>query len=340
MEKGFPVYNRIYADYFGGHFKPIPTPATIEVTGCEHQIAAKLKVIVAVGSRHCHQILKSILVGGGISLLMRSVMNPTVGRAARNAFASAVLPMVGIVLAIAGTTRMDASGLSAFSAFALMPLILLFWYFEGLSRSEIGLRWGKPADFALALLYPLLVIGLIGTVAMFAGAVDISQTNWQKAFLNLLIMTISTALVAILTEEGFFRGSLWGSLRRRRISESQVLVYTSIAFSAWHISAVTLGTDFRPATSQIAVFLLNAAVIGMIWGMLRWISGSIIVASCSHGLWNGMAYVFFGFGTRTGALGVRNTAIFGPEIGILGLTANALFALLLWKHWRRESRSS
>ena len=250
------------------------------------------------------------------------------------------LPIVGIVIAIAATTTMDATGLSNFSALALLPLMLLFWYLERLSPSEMGFKWGRPADFALALLYPLVVIGLIAIVATFAGAVDLSKTNWQKALLNLFIVTISTALVAIVTEEGFFRGWLWGSLRRRRMSESYILIYTSIAFAAWHISAVTLDTVYRPPTSQIAVFLVNAVVIGIVWGMLRWMSGSIIVASCSHGLWNGITYVFFGFGTKTGALGIRNTAIFGPEIGILGLFINALFALFLLRWWRYAARSN
>jgi hypothetical protein len=45
-------------------------------------------------------------------------------------------------------------------------------------------------------------------------------------------------------------------------------------------------------------------------------------------LFNGIVYVFFGFGTKTGALGIRDTAIFGPEIGILGLISNAVFAFL------------
>jgi membrane protease YdiL (CAAX protease family) len=250
----------------------------------------------------------------------------------RNLFRA--LPLVGIVIAIAATTTMDATGLSNFSALALLPLMLLFWYLDRLSPSEMGFKWGRPADFALALLYPLVVIGLIAIVATFAGAVDLSKTNWQKALLNLFTVTISTALVAIVTEEGFFRGWLWGSLRRRRISESCVLIYTSIAFSAWHISAVTLDTDFRPTPSQVSIFLINAAVIGIIWGILRWMSGSIIVASCSHGLWNGIAYVFFGFGTKIGALGIRDTGIFGPEIGILGLITNAFFAAVLWQLWR------
>ena len=133
-------------------------------------------------------------------------MNDAVGPDARNAVSSSpVLPIVGIAIAIAGTTTMDATGLSGFSAFALLPLMLLFWYLEGLSRSEMGFRWGTPVHFALALLYPLLVIGVIAIVATFAGAVALSKTNWQKALLNLLIMAISTVLVAIITEEGFFR---------------------------------------------------------------------------------------------------------------------------------------
>jgi hypothetical protein len=244
------------------------------------------------------------------------------------------LPILGVVIAIAATTTMDATGLSNFSALALLPLMLLFWYLDALSRSEMGFKWGRPADFALALLYPLVVIGLIAIAAAFAGAVDLSKTNWQKALLNLFIVTISTALVAIVTEEGFFRGWLWGSLRRTRMSESYVLIYTSIAFSAWHISAVTLDTDFRPTPYQIPIYLVNAALIGIVWGILRSISSSIIVASFSHGFWNGIAYVFFGFGTKIGALGIRNTGIFGPEIGVLGLIANAMFAFLLWRWWR------
>jgi len=154
-------------------------------------------------------------------------MNYAVGTDARNtASLSPALPILGIVIAITGTTTMDATGLSAFSAFALLPLMFLFWYLDGLSGSEMGFKWGRLTDFALAVLYPLTVIGLIAIVATFAGAVDLSKTNWQKALLNLLIVTISTALIAIVTEEGFFRGWLWGSLRRRCINESYVFIYT------------------------------------------------------------------------------------------------------------------
>src|SRR5438034_7679754 len=87
------------------------------------------------------------------------------------------LPILGVAIAIAGTTTMDATGLSDFSAFALLPLIFLFWYIDRLSRLEMGFRWGKPTHFALALLYPLLVIGLIAIVAgTKTGALGIRDT--------------------------------------------------------------------------------------------------------------------------------------------------------------------
>ena len=103
-----------------------------------------------------------------------------------------------------------------------------------------------------------------------------------------------------------------------------------MAFALWHISAVTLNTGFNPPVAQIPVYLVNAAVIGAIWGVLRWMSGSVVVTSVSHGLWNGGAYALFGFGSKTGALGVRDTAIFGPEVGILGLVFNLMFVAALW----------
>jgi len=56
-------------------------------------------------------------------------MKHAVGDDARNTRSSSLaLPILGVAIAIAGTTTMDATGLSDFSAFALLPLIFLFWY--------------------------------------------------------------------------------------------------------------------------------------------------------------------------------------------------------------------
>jgi 2-aminomuconate deaminase len=49
MKKDFPIYNRLYAEYFAGSGKPNPTRTTIEVRALPTPIAIELKVIAAVG---------------------------------------------------------------------------------------------------------------------------------------------------------------------------------------------------------------------------------------------------------------------------------------------------
>jgi 2-aminomuconate deaminase len=48
MKKDFPIYNKLYAEYFSGDGKPNPTRTTIEVGALPTPIAIELKVI-AIG---------------------------------------------------------------------------------------------------------------------------------------------------------------------------------------------------------------------------------------------------------------------------------------------------
>jgi len=48
MKKDFPIYNRLYAEYFAGDSKPNPTRTTVEVAALPTPIAIELKVIAAV----------------------------------------------------------------------------------------------------------------------------------------------------------------------------------------------------------------------------------------------------------------------------------------------------
>lgn len=240
-------------------------------------------------------------------------------------------PIIGLLAAIAITTAMDANGLSVFSALPLLLLTGVFWYWERLSAKEIGLVWGRSRGHGLAVLYPLLVLGTITLIVFLLGAVDLSGADWNKAGLNMALMSSVGVIMVLLTEEGFFRGWLWASLKRAGLNDRQVLVRTSIAFSLWHISAVSLETGFDLPAPQIPVYLVNAVVIGAIWGMLRLISGSVLVTSVSHAVWNGLDYPLFGFGSKIGTLGITETAIYGPEVGVLGLIVNTVFAAALWR---------
>lgn len=48
MKNDFPVYNKLYAEYFAGQGKPNPTRTTVEVTALPTPIAIELKVIAAL----------------------------------------------------------------------------------------------------------------------------------------------------------------------------------------------------------------------------------------------------------------------------------------------------
>jgi 2-aminomuconate deaminase len=48
MRRDFPIYNRIYPEYFAGPGKPNPTRTTVEVGALPTPIAIELKVVAAL----------------------------------------------------------------------------------------------------------------------------------------------------------------------------------------------------------------------------------------------------------------------------------------------------
>src|ERR1700733_8500260 len=103
-------------------------------------------------------------------------------------------PIIGVVAAIAITSTMDASKLFLYSSLPLFPLMGLFWYIQRFSRQRIGFVWGKGMHYALAVLYPVCVIGCVTLISAIAGVIDISHTTWWKAWANLAITIVSTIL--------------------------------------------------------------------------------------------------------------------------------------------------
>src|SRR5215472_7623392 len=244
-------------------------------------------------------------------------------------------PLIGTLVAIAATAVMDAAGLSGINFLPLIPLFFGLWYLQRLSRVDIGLTWGHWRDYALAVLYPVVVLAVIGLIAWLSGAVTFAATNWPNTLAMLVVETLVTIVLALVTEEGFFRGWLWASLQRAGVTQGGVWVWTSVAFAAWHVSTALLPTAFRPPLAQVPIYIANAAVIGFIWALMRQRSGSIVVTSVSHGVWNGVVYVLFNTDTTLGALGIHNTGVFGPEVGLLGLALNLAFAAVLWLGFSR-----
>ncbi len=241
--------------------------------------------------------------------------------------------LVGVAIAMAITTAMDATGYTMFSALPLLPLAGLFWFLQKFSRAEIGLVWGEAHYYGLALAYPALVLGATAAIAFVFGAVDTSNADWNKALLNIGLMSTTGTIMVLLTEEGFFRGWLWAALKRAGQSDTQVLIASTLAFTAWHISAITLDTGFDIPADEVPIYLLNATLIGGIFGLIRLVSGSVVAASLCHAVWNGLDYPLFGFGESVGALGIQQTHVYGPEVGVLGVGLNLAFLVYLWRKY-------
>src|SRR5689334_11005940 len=108
--------------------------------------------------------------------------------------------VIGVLLAIAGTTVLDAVGFGL-AVLPLIPLFFLFWYLQRLTRAEIGLTWGRGGDYALAVFYPASVLALVGLIAWVSGAAIFSAINWSSTLLNLVGQILFTSVFAIVTEE-------------------------------------------------------------------------------------------------------------------------------------------
>ncbi len=90
-----------------------------------------------------------------------------------------------------------------------------------------------------------------------------------------------------------------------------------------------------PLSAELPLYIINASVIGVAWGLLRLMSGSLIVVAVTHGIWNAAVYELFNKGAELGALGIQNITIFGPEAGVLALVLNLGYTLGLWLWYRR-----
>ena len=242
-------------------------------------------------------------------------------------------PLAGALVAIAITGIMDISGYTLYSAFILIPLFLLFWYLQRFSRSGIGLIWGDARSYLWAIGYPLLVLGAMALIATLLGAVDAGGADWSKTLLNIAVMSSVGVIIVTITEEGFFRGWLWASGSRAGLSDHQLLVVTTLTFVVWHLPAIVLTDEFSVPLAEVPIYLVNATLLGLIWGALRMVSGSIVVASVCHALWNGLNYPLFGYGEKVGALGIQATHIFGPEVGVFGILLNGLFFAFFWRYY-------
>ncbi len=243
------------------------------------------------------------------------------------------LAVLGILVAVSVTTLMDLNGLGAFSAFPLILISLVFYFTNRPSKSALGLKWSKGSAYLIALSYPVLISVMTILIARTLFGESIRFSEEKAVYINLIAGLIIGPLMVFLTEEGFFRGWLWATLKKAGLSDQRTLWVSTAAFVVWHISAVTTGGSYGLPIHQVPVYLVNALLMGLVWGHLRSATDSVIVASVCHAVWNALIYGLFGFGEKVGALGFEQTAWIGPEVGYLGIVLNGFFYLGLRKRY-------
>ena len=229
------------------------------------------------------------------------------------------------------------TGQEALYTFWLVAMMLGLWVAQRLTRREVGITLGDARSYAIALAYPVVIIGCVALGAWIAGLIDLSaysaMTTLRRISLNFLV----TFVFALITEEGFFRGALWGSCQRAGFSPAATLLWTSVAFGLWHLAVPLIEPDFAQPLFKVPQYVLGSTVFGIAMGFLRMRSGSIVVPSFCHALWNATAYTLFGTGEKAGQLGIADASIWDPERGYAGLALAILAAALWW--WRvRPSR--
>ena len=218
----------------------------------------------------------------------------------------------------------------AFYNLWLAVMMIALWAAQRLTKREIGIAIGDPRSYLIALAYAVGIIGCVAVGAWAAQLIELKDYSATTAFRRLTLNFLVTFVLALVTEEGFFRGALWGSCERAGFSPAKTVIWTSLAFGLWHFAVPIIDPDFAQPLSKVPQYVIGSTAFGVAMGLLRLRSGSIIVPSACHALWNASVYTFFGAGEKMGQLGIADPSIWDPERGYAGLVLAMLVAALLW----------
>ena len=238
-----------------------------------------------------------------------------------------------LAVCVASPALLAATDDETWYALPLMAAAAVLWWRGRLTGPELGLARGR-GFYARATLLPLAAVGLVVWLAPAVGATRVGEARLGLLAVQVSTMAVLTTIGTLLTEDGFFRGALWGFLDRDGRSDDAILLWTASAYALWYLPLVWVAPSPVAGPEALAVRTLNLWLLALAWGILRLVSGSLLVAAWSHGLWNGLAYTLFGYGASTGALGIVAPLDFDPERGWAGVAINAAAVLVLYRWWR------
>lgn len=242
-----------------------------------------------------------------------------------------VWPVFGSIGAIVVSPLLSiASGEGALYNLWLAVMLAVLWGGQRLTRREVGLAVGDGTSYLVAFAYVAVIVGLVGLGAWAAHAIDLTNFSAATVSRRLALNFLVTFALTLITEDGFFRGALWGSCERAGFSPAKTVLWTSVAFGLWHLAVPLIDPDFSQAAAKVPQYVLGSTAFAVAMGLLRLRSGSVIVPSFCHGLWNATVYTLFGAGKKVGQLGIADHGMWDPERGYAGLALALAAAALLW----------
>lgn len=191
--------------------------------------------------------------------------------------ALAAVPLIALQAPLAMTAIVGT--LFPWIALAGWPMLVTRWKGNG-PRIDLGLRltwsdvgWGVLAGFVgllFAGIVALITQAIAGDFSSAAGDVAL-ELREDGPFWALLVFAVMIMVGAPIVEEIAFRGMLFNALRKKGLNAAWTIVITAVVFSAFH---------FEP----IRFFLLLP--IGLMYGWVRWKTGSLGAAMVAHGVNN------------------------------------------------------
>lgn len=220
----------------------------------------------------------------------------------------------------------------------VMATILMLYVFtrDGYSkdgRFSLGLRRSGWHYWGLALLLPLLVLGVSYGLAWISGAATLvmpTESGWlPKLFLDLPVRLLVVSLFA-LSEEIGFRGYMLP--RMLSLGTKRALIFSGFLFATYHLPIIFLTPFYLNEGSRlltIPIFLLVLTAAGFIYGALRLAADSIWPSTILHGAFNTFLSVF----TNLTVLSSPAAIYLVGESGLLTLLATAVVAYWFLQRW-------
>ncbi|MCA9875751.1 MAG: CPBP family intramembrane metalloprotease [Anaerolineales bacterium] len=202
-------------------------------------------------------------------------------------------------------------------------------------RFSLGLRRAGWRYWGLALLLPLLVLGVSYGLAWISGAVRLvmpTESGWLRTLsLDLSIGLLVTTLFA-LSEEIGFRGYMLP--RTLNLGTTRALILSGFLFASYHLPVILLTPFFMNEGSRlltIPIFLLVLTAAGVIYGALRLAADSIWPSTIMHGVSNS----FLGIVGSMTMLSSPAAIYLVGESGMITLVITT--AVALWMLRRRDT---